>query len=191
MRAAAYIAWNRSINREEEWIMKTIPYIVALSLAAIAVNHAGWAQGGADKEHADLAKALSGAKVSLGAGLTASRNEGKPISAKFEVEDGKLQLSVYTEKPGKFIEVVVDHQSGKVAKSEAITEGEDLTAAKSQSAAMAKAKGSLSDAIAKAVAKNGGYRAVSAVPSLKNGHPIAQVELVKGDKWKTATEKLD
>ncbi len=132
--------------------MKTIPYIVALSLATLVVQHAVWAEGGEGKEHAELTKALSGAKVSLGTGLTASASEGKPISAKFEVEDGKLQLSVYTEKGEKFSEVVVDHQSGKVAKSEAITEGEDLAAAKTQSAAMAKAKGSLSEAVAKAVA---------------------------------------
>ncbi|MFI5393996.1 MAG: PepSY domain-containing protein [Candidatus Binatia bacterium] len=166
-------------------------YVLAMTLTTLVGSQVMWAEESGEKEHAELAKALSSAKVSLGAGLRASANAGKPISAKFEVEDGKLQLSVYTEKDGKFSEVVVDPQSGKVAKSEAITEREDLTAAKSQSAAMAKAKGSLTDAIAKAVAKTGGYRAVSVVPSLKNGHPIAQVELVKSDKWKTVTERLD
>jgi len=171
--------------------MKTLSYIVALALAALGPIHSVWAQGSGDKEHAELAKALNEAKVSLGAGLTASASEGKPISAKFEVEDGKLQLSVYTEKDGKFGEVVVDHQSGKVAKSEAITEGDDLAAAKSQSAAMAKAKSALTEAVGKAVAEHSGYRAVSVVPSLSNGHPIATVELVKGDEWKTETEKLD
>ena len=191
MRAAAYTALKRNIDQKEEWIMKTSSYIVALTLTTVAAHHAVWGQGGAEKERAELAKALSGAKVSLGAGLTASVSEGKPISAKFEVEEGKLQLSVYSEKDGKFSEVVVDHQSGKVAKSEAITEGEDLTAAKSQSAAMLKAKGSLTKAVAKAVAQNRGYRAVSIVPSLKDGHVIAEVELVKGHRWKTVTEKLD
>src|SRR5713101_3443635 len=116
--------------------VKALSYIAAISLATLAASHAAWAKGGADKERAELAKALTGAKVSLGAGLTASASEGKPISAKFEVEDGRLQLSVYTEKDGKFSEVVVDHQSGKVAKSEAITEGDDLAAAKAQSVAM-------------------------------------------------------
>ena len=38
---------------------------------------------------------------------------------------------------------------GKVAKTEAISEGEDLTAAKSQSAAMLNAKGSLTEAVAR------------------------------------------
>lgn len=168
---------------------KVTGFILASILTSVLVSQAVRAEESGEKEH--VAKALASAKVSLGAGLTASASEGKPISAKFEVEDGKLLLSVYTEKDGKFSEVVVDHQSGKVAKSEAITEGEDLAAAKIQSAAMAKAKGALNDAIAKAVGEHNGYRGVSVVPSLKNGHPIATVELVKGEKWKTATEKLD
>lgn len=171
--------------------MKTRSWILAVSLTAVAAHHPVWAQGGADKEHAELTKALSGAKVSLGAGLKASAREGKPISAKFEVEDGKLQLSVYTEKNGKFSEVIVDQQSGKVVKSEAITEGDDLAAATTQSAAMAKAKSSLTEALAKAVAENTGSRVVSIVPSLKSGHAIAEVELVKGDAWNTVTETLD
>jgi uncharacterized membrane protein YkoI len=165
--------------------------VLTLMLTTMLWGQVLWAEESREKEHAELAKALSSAKVSLGAALAASASEGKPISAKFEVEDGKLQLSLYTEKDGKFSEVVVDHQSGKVAKSEAITEGEDLTAAKSQSAAMLKAKGSLTEAVAKAVAQNSGYRAVSIAPSLKGGHAIAEVELVKGDRWKTVTEKLD
>jgi len=171
--------------------MKTVSYIALLLLVALTARHAVWAQAADDKEHAELAKALKDVKVPLGAGLTASASAGKPISAKFEVEDGKLQLSVYTEKDGKFSEVIVDHQTGKVAKSEPITEGDDLTDAKAQSAAMAKAKTSLTEALAKAVAENTGARVVAIVPSLKSGHPIAEVEMVKGDAWSTATEKLD
>lgn len=166
-------------------------YLLAFSLISAVAGPALWAEERVDIEHAELAKALGTAKVSLGAGLTASAREGKPVSAKFEVDDGKLQLSVYTEKDGKFSEVIVDHESGKVVKSEPITEGEDLAAAKAQSAAMAKAKASLSEALARAVGEHSGYRVVGVVPSLKNGHPIAEVSLVKGDEWTTATEKLD
>src|ERR1700694_3185260 len=39
---------------------------------------------------------MKGAKVQLSQGLAASASKGTPISGKFEVEDGKLQLSVYT-----------------------------------------------------------------------------------------------
>ena len=84
-------------------------------------------------DDAALIKALGSAKVSLQQGLTASEREGQPISAKFELEDGKLQLSVYTAKDGKYSEVIVDYTTGKVLKSEPITEGEDLAHAKSES----------------------------------------------------------
>src|SRR5262249_29644254 len=132
------------------------------------------------KEHQELSKALANAKVSLESGLGAATASGKPISAKYEVEDGKLQLSVYTEKAGKYSEVVVDHTSGKVARSEPIAEGEDLAAAKSQSEAMAKAKLSLDAAVGKALAANQGFRAVSVMPSVKSGRATATISLVKG-----------
>jgi len=151
----------------------------------------GWAQKPNDAEHAELAKALGDAKISLQRGLTASTKEGKPISAKYEVEHGKLQLSVYTMKGDKFSEVIVDHKTGKVAKAEPITGGDDLTAAKAQSETMTKAKRSLEAAAAEAVKENKGYRVVSVMPALKDGHPVADVTLVKGNEWKTASEKLD
>jgi len=68
---------------------------------------------------------LKEAKISLQRGVTASAKEGKPISAKYEVEDGKLQLSVYTMKGATFSEVIVDHKTGKVAKAEPITKADD------------------------------------------------------------------
>jgi hypothetical protein len=150
-----------------------------------------WAQPHDDKERAELAKALKEAKVSLQRGVTASVKEGKPISAKYEVEDGKLQLSVYTMKGDKFSEVIVDHKTGKVAKAEPITKGDDLKDAKAQSEAMAKAKRSLEAAASAAVKENKGFRAVSAIPAMKDDHPVAEVTLLKGAEWKTVAEKLD
>jgi uncharacterized membrane protein YkoI len=166
-----------------------------LALASLVVwffaRPTGWAQEYGDKEHAELAKALNGAKISLQRGLAASAKKGKPISAKYEVEHGKLQLSVYTMKDDKFSEVIVDHKTGKVAKAEPITSGDDLTAAKAQREAMTKAKRSLDAAASEAVKENKGYRVVSVMPGLKDGHPVADVTLVKGTEWKTVPEKLD
>jgi uncharacterized membrane protein YkoI len=151
----------------------------------------GWAQTPGDKEHAELAKALKDAKISLQSGLTASTKEGKPISAKYELDEGKLQLSVYTMKGDKFSEVIVDHKTGKVAKAEPITQGDDLAHAKAQNEAMAMAKRTLDAAASEAVKENKGYRVVSVMPALKDGHPVADVTLVKGADWKTVSEKLD
>src|SRR5256885_587265 len=137
-----------------------------------------------------LAKALMGARVSLGRGLAASASHGQAISAKFEMEEGKLQLSVYTLKGGKYFEVIVDHNSGKVVKAEPITEAEDYTAAQSQTAAMAKAKGSLRAAVEQALRDNAGFRAVSVTPSLKDGRAVADVSLAKGEELKTVSVPL-
>ena len=171
--------------------MKMTTVALALIVAWVFAIPTGWAQTPDDKEHAELAKALKDAKIPLQRGLTASAKEGKPISAKYEVEDGKLQLSVYTMKGDKFSEVIVDHTKGTVAKAEPITKADDLTAAKSQSEAMAKAKRSLEAAATEATKENRGFRAVSVMPALKEGHPVADVTLVKGDEWKTVSEKLD
>jgi hypothetical protein len=121
----------------------------------------------------------------------ASEREGKPISAKFEVEDGKLQLSVYTMKGDKFSEVIVDHQTGRIAKSEPITGGEDLADAKKQSAAMAQAKSSLRAAAESAVKANSGFRAVSVMPMMKAGKAVAEVTLAKGRDFKTVSQNLN
>src|SRR5712692_11631386 len=169
---------------------KSTLFALAVTFAWLLGGHTIWAQQkGNDKEHAELAKALKGVKLSLEKGLSASESQGKPISGKFEVEEGKLQLSVYTMKGDKFSEAIVDHKSGKVAKTEAITGGEDLSASKAQSGAMAKAKVSLRSATEKAVKASKGFRAVSVMPSLKDGHPVADITLVKGEEFKTVSEK--
>ena len=171
--------------------MRKTTIALAFLVAWFVAMPTGWAQKPDDKEHAELAKALKDAKVSLQRGMTASAKEGKPISAKYEMEEGKLQLSVYTMKGDKFSEVIVDYKTGKIAKADPIAHDADLTAAKAQSEAMAKAKRSLDAAAAEAVKDNTGYRAVSVMPSLKDGHPVAEVMLVKGADWKTVSEKLD
>jgi len=170
--------------------MKAVMIAAVVSAVLVFATSVGWSQQ-PDKEHAELAKALNDAKISLQRGLTASAKEGKPISGKYEVEDGKLQLSVYTMKGDKFSEVIVDHKTGKVSKTEPITQGDDLTHAKTQGEAMAKAKRSLDAAATEAVKENKGYRAVSVMPALKDGHPVADVTLVKGSEWRTVSEKLD
>ena len=138
---------------------------------------------------------MSSAKVSLQQGLVASEAEGQPISGKFEVEDGKLQLSVYTAKDGKFFEVIIDHETGKIAKVEPISEGEDLSHAKSQKAAMDRAKVKLADAALKSTGQAkgpaGNVLVVSVVPELKDDRPEAAIVLLAGKQFSTASEHLD
>ncbi len=137
-----------------------------------------------------LAAAMKEATVSLAAGLSAGEAQGTPISAKFELEDGKLQLSVYTMKGDKFYEVIVDHKSGKIAKTEPITGGEDLTAARHQAEAIAKSRHSLRQAIAEAEQANAGYKAISVEAEIEDGAAQADLLLVKGTQSRYIEQKL-
>src|SRR5438445_13600212 len=51
----------------------------------------GWAQE-SDKEHAELAKSVKEAKISLQPGLTANAKAGKPIPEMYDVEHGTQHL---------------------------------------------------------------------------------------------------
>ena len=135
---------------------------VAAIIFSTAVGAAALAE---ESNPAALAAAMQSATATLQAGLRASEAQGTPISAKFEIEDGKLQLSVYTMKGDDFMEVVADPKTGAIAKAEKITDADDLKEAASQKAAMAKAKVPLLTATETAVNTNAGSRAVSIVPS--------------------------
>src|SRR5712671_7327781 len=162
---------------------------LALCVAAIGFwSVPAWAEAG---DSAALAAALKDATATLQGGLKASEREGTPISAKLEIEDGKLQLSVYTMKDDGFMEVVADPKSGAIAKAEKITDADDLKAAASQKAAMAKAKVPLLTAAETAVKANAGSRAVSVYPQLQGSNPVAEVTLLQGTTFKKVTEKLD
>jgi len=138
-----------------------------------------------------LAAAMKNATATLQGGLKASEAQGTPISAKFEIEDGKLQLSIYTIKGNDFTEVVADPNIGAIAKAERITDADDLKEATEQKAAMAKAKVLLLTATETAVKANAGSRAISIVPELKSGQATAEVTLLQGTTFKKVTEKLD
>src|SRR5258707_15693789 len=160
--------------------------IITVAVAAI-IGLGGVASWAAEDEGdpAALAKALSGARISLERGLKAGASVGRPISAKYELDDGALQLSVYTMTGAdQFSEVIVDHKTGAVKKREAITEGDDLKDAKEQSVAVARAKIPLGKALGDAVRANGGFRAVSGGPPLKGGHPVPDIAPLGGHNGK-------
>jgi len=163
-------------------------FSIAAAASLLFCGSLVWAE---EMDPAAMAKALPEATVSLDQGLKASARDGTPISGKYEIEHGALQLSVYTMKGTNFSEVIVDHKSGAIKKSDPITDANDMKAAKDQAAAMAKAKRPLDVATANAVKGNAGYRAVSVEPKVDGGRPVATVVLMKGQDVKKVTEKLD
>ena len=157
--------------------------IMGMSVAASSVAN--------EPATAAVAKFMPTARVSLQQGLKAAETEGQPISGKFEVDEGHLQLSVYTAKDGKFSEVVVDQNTGKVAKSEALSEGNELANAQKQMEVYGKSKTTLRNAVAQAELSYPGYRAVSVTPTLNKGRPVAVVSLLQGNQSWSIAEPLE
>jgi hypothetical protein len=164
---------------------------ISLDIASLATGPFCQRISAQDRSDHPLIKGVTDAKLTLQQGLTAAAQQGRPISAKFEVEDGKLQLSVYTAKGGTFSEVIVDHTTGNIAKTETITEGEDLAEAKLQNAAMEKAKTDLKAAVDKSAAATTGSRAISVTPALKDGRAIASVTLLVDQQLQTVEQPLE
>ena len=160
-----------------------------LTVGAIGTAGAVWSSAN-EASGTAVVKYVRAAKVSLQEGLKAAESEGQPISGKFEVNEGQLQLAVYTAKDGKFSEVLVDQNTGKVAKSEAITEGTDLANAQQQMEAYSKSKTSLKTAVSRAELANPGYQAVSVTATLSHGRPVAVVSLAQGTQVRSVAEPL-
>src|SRR5215469_1072043 len=136
-------------SRAPSWVI----FAVALSWQGIGALPA-WAQD--EDEVAAMAAALKDVDFTLQDGLKAGEREGQPISAQFEIDDGKLQVSIYTAKGNEFVEVIADPKTGTVVKSEKITDDNDLSDAADQKGAMAKATTSLIAAADAAVKDNAG-----------------------------------
>ena len=169
---------------------RAVPFIVLVATIGLwsAIGATARAEEG---NPAALAAAMKNATATLQGGLRASETQGTPISAKFEIEDGKLQLSVYTMQGDSFTEVVADANTGAIKEAETIKEADDLKEATEQKAAMAKAKVPLLTVAETAVSGNPGFRAVSIVPELKNGQAMAEVTLLQGTTFKKVMEELD
>jgi hypothetical protein len=111
----------------------------------------------ADEEFwAAVMRELPEASVSLDQALKTSEQEGKPISAEYDVEDGDLQISVYVAKDGHFGEVIVHPKTGMINMMKPLTVPREVNEAQAQSAALSKAKLPLTVALAIAVASNNG-----------------------------------
>jgi hypothetical protein len=176
------------MNRRLSRTFLRVGFAIFASACAIA-NATGAEYEG--KDGAAVAKMLPGAKVKLQQALTAAEAKGKPISAKYEMDEGKFQLSVYTSKGDEFLELLVDYKSGNVVKTEKIDQGEDLTNAKAQAEAMGSAKKSLKAAVDQAEREVAGGRAVSVTPTVSDGHAKAVVTVLKGGEYKSVTESLE
>ena len=165
--------------------------LLVLMATGLLAGPAFRGQEAATREAAALAEGVQRTKDSLIRGLSASARHGEPIAVTFELQHGRLQLSVCTVRRETFWNITVDPATWKVVAVEPITSGDALATAHAQRAAMAKAKWSLHTVAVNTLKAHQGFSLVSIVPSLKAiGRPVADVTLVKGDEWKTVSIML-
>jgi hypothetical protein len=166
------------------------PALLALSL--MGLPGLALAQDGDEQpDPVVLAIALSDAHTTLEKAIVASEPYGTPVSARFDMSSGDLQLSVYTSLKDGFAEVVANTDTGAVTSVKRISASESLSKASAQKAAMEKAKLSLLAALERAAADDAGSRAVSVVPELRNGHPVAVITLLVDTKMMIVPEWLE
>ncbi len=171
-------------------VQRTLKSII---LAALIVSLPGFAFAADEAKELDpaLRAAIADSTTTLQKGLAASERNGTPISAKFELSDGKIQISIYNATADSFVETVIDPKTGAIIEAEPITDAGDLGDANDQKAAMEKAKISLLAATDTAVKKNADTKAVSIYPELQSGQPVAKIMLQGAKNLATVTEPLD
>ena len=129
----------------------------AVSLVAVSLSSR------ADDEFlATVIRELPQATVSLQQAVETSQSEGNPISAEFDVEDGELQISVYTSQGDHFDEVTIDPKSGSIENAKPLSDAKEIGDAQAQSAALGKSKLPLSWAMRDALSA---LECLRAVPS--------------------------
>ncbi|HET7541022.1 MAG TPA: hypothetical protein VFK05_14160 [Polyangiaceae bacterium] len=153
------------------------------SAPAAAAEHVG---DGESKSHDDTAllALLPSAKLDLARGIAQAETQGaRAISAKFELEDGKLSLSVYTAKKG--IELDAEHnvlaelsgdptQPAWQPKEEVFADAKHLTRASYHLTLVQRSKMTLAAVIAKALAQQPG-QVYSVEPAIHERSPIFHV----------------
>jgi hypothetical protein len=174
-------------RRLRAMVLRALSFLALVATAGLS-SVPGWAD---DDDVAAIAAALKDIKITLQEGLKAGEREGRPVSAQFEIDDGKLQISIYTTKGDDFTEVVADPKTGSIVKSEKITDTDELSDAADQKAAMEKATISLLAAADAAVKENEGFRAVAIFPDVQDGHAVAEITLLQGTTAKRVTQRLD
>jgi len=171
--------------------------LAALAFCAVAALPAARAEDSKDTQA--LLEALGKSKHTLLDGVRqAAKAAGTPISAKFELEDGKLSLSVYTAGKGLSVEPeknVLQELSGSPESEswapnvELFKDVEHVARSSEQLTLMALGKASLADVVARVQEKQPGT-VFSVTPIIRNHRPVAEVLVADHGKVKRLFQPL-
>ena len=145
---------------------------------------------GADSSDAETVSRLRQSKLTLVDGIKqAAKTQGAPISAKFEFEDGKFWLSVYTAKAGigpdaehnTLIELKGEPNTAAWTPNiEAFEDKKHLTRSAMQLTLLQQSRIDLAALIEKVASTEKGVP-YSAIPAVKNGKPVLVVKFAAPD----------
>jgi len=162
--------------------------LIAFGLAALGSSFAAWS------EEADqaLIRAIPGAKITLLQGIAqVAKGAEVPTEAKYEMEDGKLMLSVYTSAKGfdtaaednSFNEYGGEATSSTWApKKEVFTDLKHIARSAQYHTLLSMTKMTIPEIVQKASTDGTVF---SVKEKVRNGKPVFEVMTVKGDTVKT------
>jgi hypothetical protein len=159
-------------------------------VVTVAVLSSAAMPGDLAQDYTALAAALKNAKGTLESGLKAAEQVGRPISAKFVLADGTLQLSLWIAKDDRFSEIILYPAIRMITEVATVSDADEARVATAQKLALESATVSFLSATESAVKANNGLRAVSALPMLSEGRPVAVVTLLGPDGFRVVMEKL-
>ncbi|HMH19028.1 MAG TPA: hypothetical protein VK572_12870 [Burkholderiales bacterium] len=185
-----------------QYKVRRYSHVFPLVAAFVMAGSLGWQPASAEGESQELqaiAQALGKSKLSLLAGIRqASQGSAKAISAKFELEDGKLSLSVYTAGKGLAVPAeknVLQELSGSPEQDkwtpqvEVFKDVPHVARSAEQLAVMSLGRKSLTAVIAE-VKKTQPGTVFSITPAIRNHKPVAVVLIASKGKVITVTRPL-
>jgi hypothetical protein len=162
---------------------------IMVGLAALGSSFAAWS---ADPDEAALIKAIGGAKISLTQGISqVAKGTEVPTEAKYEMEDGKLMLSVYTSAKG-FDTAAEDNSFNEYGgeatavtwapKKEVFSDLKHIARSAQYHTLLSMTKITIPAIIQKASAQGTVF---SVKEKVRNGKPVFEVMIVSGNTAKT------
>ena len=163
---------------------RNLMFVIAFGLATLGSSGAAWSE---DANQAALIKALGGAKHTLLQGIAqVAKGTEVPIEAKYEMEDGKLMLSIYTSAKGfdtaaednSFNEYIGDATTTTWApKKEVFADLKHIARSAQYHALLSLTKTTLPMIIQKASAQG---TVLSVKEKIRSGKPVFEVMVVQG-----------
>jgi hypothetical protein len=168
---------------------RNLLFAIAIGLATVGSGGVAWS---ADADQAALLKALPGAKVTLEQGIAqVAKGSEVPTEAQYEMEDGKLMLSIYTSAKG-FTTAAEDNSFNEYGgdatvqtwtpKKEVFADLKHIARSAQYHTLLSMTKLTIPEIINRAAADGTVF---SVKEKIHNGRPVFEVMTARGDTAKT------